>query len=40
MAELKQELGGELENAILGLMMTQAEFDAKELKEAMKASCS
>ena len=34
--ELKSELSGNFEKVVLGLLMTPAEFDAHELKVAMK----
>ncbi|KAG6941222.1 annexin A6 [Chelydra serpentina] len=36
MADLKSELAGSLARLILGLMMTPAQFDAKQLKKAME----
>lgn len=36
MADLKSELGGALAKVILGLMMTPAQYDAKQLKKAME----
>ncbi|XP_026502478.1 annexin A6-like, partial [Terrapene carolina triunguis] len=36
MADLKSELSGSLAKLILGLMMTPAQFDAKQLKKAME----
>uniref|UniRef100_A0A674J0M3 Annexin n=1 Tax=Terrapene triunguis TaxID=2587831 RepID=A0A674J0M3_9SAUR len=40
MADLKSELSGSLAKLILGLMMTPAQFDAKQLKKAMEVNCS
>lgn len=34
--ELKSELSGNFEKVVLGLLMTPAEFDAHELRVAMK----
>jgi hypothetical protein len=36
--ELKSELSGRFEQAILGLLSTPAEFDAECLRDAMKVS--
>ncbi|XP_029439204.1 annexin A6 isoform X2 [Rhinatrema bivittatum] len=38
MADLKSELSGTIEKVILGLMMTPAQFDAKQLKKAMEGA--
>ncbi|XP_062909102.1 annexin A6 isoform X2 [Mobula hypostoma] len=38
MADLKSEVGGNLQRILLGLMMTAAEFDAKQLQKAMKGA--
>uniref|UniRef100_A0A8C0H460 Annexin n=1 Tax=Chelonoidis abingdonii TaxID=106734 RepID=A0A8C0H460_CHEAB len=38
MADLKSELSGSLAKLILGLMMTPAQFDAKQLKKAMEGA--
>ncbi|XP_074866268.1 annexin A6 isoform X1 [Carettochelys insculpta] len=38
MADLKSELSGSLAKLILGLMMTPAEYDAKQLKKAMEGA--
>uniref|UniRef100_A0A8C8VQ76 Annexin n=1 Tax=Pelusios castaneus TaxID=367368 RepID=A0A8C8VQ76_9SAUR len=38
MADLKSELSGTLAKLILGLMMTPAQFDAKQLKKAMEGA--
>lgn len=38
MADLKSELSGTIEKAILGLMMTPAQFDANQLKKAMEGA--
>ncbi|XP_072923216.1 annexin A6 isoform X1 [Hemitrygon akajei] len=38
MADLKSEIGGNLQRILLGLMMTPAEFDAKQLQKAMKGA--
>ncbi|XP_066469617.1 annexin A6 isoform X2 [Tiliqua scincoides] len=38
MADLKSELGGPLAKVILGLMMTPAQYDAKQLKKAMEGA--
>lgn len=35
-SELKSELSGHFEQAILGLMMSPAEYDADQLRRAMK----
>ena len=34
--DLKSELGGKFEDVVLGLMMSESEYDAYELKRAMK----
>lgn len=36
MADLKSEISGDLARLILGLMMTPAHYDAKQLKKAME----
>ncbi|XP_051869765.1 annexin A6 isoform X2 [Pristis pectinata] len=38
MADLKSEIGGNLQRILLGLMMTPAQFDAKQLQKAMKGA--
>ena len=37
--DLKSELSGNFEKVILALMMTPAQYDAFELRSAMKVSC-
>lgn len=36
MKDLRSELGGKFEDVVLGLMMSEPEYDAYELKRAMK----
>lgn len=36
MADLKSEISGVLAKVVLGLMMTPAQYDAKQLKKAME----
>lgn len=38
MADLKSEVGGNLQRVLLGLMMTPAHYDAKQLQKAMKGA--